>query len=56
MTAGQNGQKLVTVKRNRKEKAREEKRREEKREAREAYLIERGQTLEPHGFNKKDET
>ena len=24
--------------------------------AREAYLIERGQTLEPHGLNKKDET
>ena len=22
--------------------------------AREAYLIERGQTLEPHGLNKKD--
>ena len=26
------------------------------RKAREAYLIERGQTLEPHGLNKKDET
>ena len=26
------------------------------RTAREAYLIERGQTLEPHGLNKKDET
>ena len=25
------------------------------RKAREAYLIERGQTLEPHGLNKKDE-
>ena len=24
--------------------------------AREAYLIERGQTLEPHGLNKEDET
>ena len=24
--------------------------------AREAYLIERGQTLEPQGLNKKDET
>ena len=26
------------------------------RKAREAYLIERGQTREPHGLNKKDET
>ena len=26
------------------------------RKARKAYLIERGQTLEPHGLNKKDET
>ena len=26
------------------------------RKAREAYLIERGQTLEPHGLNKNDET
>ena len=26
------------------------------RKAREAHLIERGQTLEPHGLNKKDET
>ena len=26
------------------------------RKAREAYLIERGQTLDPHGLNKKDET
>ena len=26
------------------------------RKAREAYLIERGQTFEPHGLNKKDET
>ena len=26
------------------------------RRAREAYLIERGQILEPHGLNKKDET
>ena len=26
------------------------------RKAREAYLIERGQTLEPQGLNKKDET
>ena len=26
------------------------------RKAREAYLIERGQTLEPHGLDKKDET
>ena len=26
------------------------------RKAREAYLIERGQTLEPHGLNKRDET
>ena len=26
------------------------------RKAREAYPIERGQTLEPHGLNKKDET
>ena len=26
------------------------------RKAREAYLIERGQSLEPHGLNKKDET
>ena len=26
------------------------------RKAREAYLIERSQTLEPHGRNKKDET
>ena len=26
------------------------------RKAREAYLIERGQTLELHGLNKKDET
>ena len=26
------------------------------RKAREVYLIERGQTLEPHGLNKKDET
>ena len=26
------------------------------RKAREAYLIERGQTLEPHGLNKKDKT
>ena len=26
------------------------------RKAREAYLIKRGQTLEPHGLNKKDET
>ena len=26
------------------------------RKAREAYLIERGQTLEPHGLNRKDET
>ena len=26
------------------------------RKAREAYLIQRGQTLEPHGLNKKDET
>ena len=25
------------------------------RKAREAYLIERGQTLEPHGLNKKDD-
>ena len=25
------------------------------RKAREAYLIERGQTLQPHGLNKKDE-
>ena len=25
------------------------------RKARETYLIERGQTLEPHGLNKKDE-
>ena len=24
--------------------------------ARDAYLIERGQTLDPHGLNKKDET
>ena len=24
--------------------------------AREVYLIERGQTLEPHGLDKKDET
>ena len=26
------------------------------RKAREAYLIEKGQTLEPHVLNKKDET
>ena len=26
------------------------------RRAREAFLIERGQTLEPYGLNKKDET
>ena len=26
------------------------------RKAREAYLIQRGQTLEPRGLNKKDET
>ena len=26
------------------------------RKAREAYLIERGQTIEPHGLDKKDET
>ena len=26
------------------------------RKEREAHLIERGQTLEPHGLNKKDET
>ena len=26
------------------------------RKAREAYLIERGQTLEPRGLNKKDKT
>jgi len=26
------------------------------RKAREAFLIEGGQTLEPHGLNKKDET
>ena len=26
------------------------------RKAREAYLIERGQTLAPHGLHKKDET
>ena len=30
--------------------------RENVRKAREPYLIERGQTLEPHGLNKKDET
>ena len=26
------------------------------RKAREAYLIEKGQTFEPHGLNKEDET
>ena len=30
--------------------------RDSARKAREAYLIERGPTLEPHGLNKKDKT